>query len=124
MILVFLLETTVGSMSYIYDTQVQSELNRTLNDTFLNNYGFHKGRTLAIDRMQQDYKCCGAVRFEDWKGSMWIRSRRKDKLTLPENRLVPDSCCFTETELCGVRDHPSNIPYTVSGTRGFQLGAF
>ena len=26
--------------------------------------------------------------------------------------LVPDSCCKTESPGCGVRDHPSNIPYT------------
>ena len=25
---------------------------------------------------------------------------------------VPDSCCKTESPGCGVRDHPSNIPYT------------
>lgn len=114
MILVFLLETTVGSMSYIYDTQVEVELNRTLNDTLLNNYGVHKARTMAIDQMQQDYKCCGAIRFEDWREGTWIRSRRKDLLMPPLGRAVPDSCCFTQTELCGVRDHPSNIPYTVS----------
>lgn len=113
MILVFLLETTVGSMSYIYDTQVGAELNRTLNDTFLMSYGVHKARTMAIDQMQQDYKCCGAVRFEDWKQSVWIRSRRKDLIMPPLGRSVPDSCCFTQTELCGKRDHPSNIPYTV-----------
>ena len=25
---------------------------------------------------------------------------------------VPDSCCKSESPGCGVRDHPSNIPYT------------
>lgn len=113
MILVFLLETTVGSMSYIYDSHVGSELNRTLNDTFLTNYGVHRAKTAAIDQMQQDYSCCGAFRFEDWPKGVWIRSRRKDLLSAHEGRVVPDSCCFSQTELCGRRDHPSNIPYTV-----------
>lgn len=115
MILVFLLETTVGSISYIYDTQVGNELNRTLNETFLNNYGVHKARTIAIDNLQQDLKCCGAIRFEDWKKGVWLRSRRKDLLMPKLDRVVPDSCCFSMTELCGRRDHPSNIPYSVSG---------
>lgn len=114
LILVFLLETTVGSMSYVYDTQVEKELNRTLNNTFLSSYGVHNAKTRAIDEMQQEYKCCGAIRFEDWREGTWIRSRRKDLLMPPLGRLVPDSCCFSQTELCGQRDHPSNIPYTVS----------
>lgn len=113
LILVFLLETTVGSISYIYDTQVESEMNRTLNDTFLLNYGVSKAKTVAIDNMQQDYHCCGALRYEDWPKGMWLRSRRKDLLSAPLGRRVPDSCCLSMTELCGLRDHPSNIPYTV-----------
>lgn len=113
LILVFLLETTVGSMSYVYDTQVEKELNRTLNETFLNNYGVHKTRTAAIDHMQQEFKCCGAIRYEDWREGVWLRSRRKDLLMPKMNRVVPDSCCFTKIDLCGQRDHPSNIPYTV-----------
>lgn len=28
------------------------------------------------------------------------------------NRLVPDSCCISYSEMCGKSDHPSNIPYT------------
>lgn len=113
LILVFLLETTVGSISYIYDTQVANELNRTLNDTFLQNYGVSKAKTVAIDAMHQDYQCCGAIRFEDWPKGTWLRSRRKDLLMPPLSRRVPDSCCYSMTELCGLRDHPSNIPYTV-----------
>lgn len=28
------------------------------------------------------------------------------------NRVVPDSCCISYSEMCGKSDHPSNIPYT------------
>ena len=35
---------------------------------------------------------------------------------------MPDSCCKTESEGCGVREHPSNIPYTVCNT--VRLGYF
>lgn len=48
------------------------------------------------------FKCCGSHNYSDWKDSVWIQK--------PENkRLVPDSCCKTPSELCGHRDHPSNI---------------
>lgn len=113
MVMVFLLETTVGSMAYLYDTQVENELNVTLNETFISSYGVDPVRTTAIDYIQQEFKCCGAVRFEDWRESVWIRSRRKDLLMPPLGRVVPDSCCSTVSYLCGTRDHPSNIPYTV-----------
>lgn len=38
----------------------------------------------------------------------------KDENVLKNGSLVPDSCCKTPTLLCGRRDHPSNIHYTVS----------
>lgn len=56
------------------------------------------------------FKCCGALRFEDWVVSEW----HKDENVLKNGSLVPDSCCKTPTLLCGRRDHPSNIHYTVS----------
>lgn len=55
------------------------------------------------------FKCCGALRFEDWVVSEW----HKDENVLENGSLVPDSCCKTPTLLCGRRDHPSNIHYTV-----------
>lgn len=55
------------------------------------------------------FKCCGALRFEDWLVSEW----HKDEDVLKDGSLVPDSCCKTSTHLCGRRDHPSNIHYTV-----------
>lgn len=53
------------------------------------------------------FKCCGAIRHEDWKASVWLRVSQGEK------RLVPDSCCKTVSLKCGIRDHPSNIHYTV-----------
>ncbi|TRY97030.1 hypothetical protein DNTS_001443 [Danionella cerebrum] len=55
----------------------------------------------------QELKCCGSNSSADWRDGTWIR-------TLADRRLVPDSCCKTPTERCGVRDHPSNI-YKVEG---------
>ncbi len=46
------------------------------------------------------FKCCGSHNSSDWTDSVWIQVNQ---------RLVPDSCCKTPSELCGRRDHPSNI---------------
>ena len=57
----------------------------------------------AVDAVQQEFSCCGVRSFSDWTTSVWMRNHEKMK--------VPDSCCKTMTQECGVRDHPSNIAY-------------
>ncbi|XP_055703855.1 CD151 antigen-like [Phlebotomus papatasi] len=106
------LEASAGSIAYLYNTLLDDDLSFSLNETFLTSYAIDQGRTKAIDQMQQEYKCCGAVRFEDWRQSLWISDQNDDLLFPPEDRVVPDSCCITPTNLCGLRDHPSNIYYT------------
>ncbi|XP_040164117.1 CD151 antigen-like isoform X1 [Anopheles arabiensis] len=112
LLIVFLLEIIVGSLAYIYETQIETELQHTLNATFMEHYAVSEQQTKAIDSMQQEFSCCGAVRFEDWRHSVWLRSRRKNLIKPTEGRLVPDSCCITVVSNCGLRDGPSNIHYT------------
>ncbi|KAG5674182.1 hypothetical protein PVAND_004165 [Polypedilum vanderplanki] len=113
LILVFLFELSAGAVAYIYEHNVGDELNMTLSDTFMRYYAVNERVTNAIDQMQQSFKCCGAVRFEEWKDSVWLRSNRNDLLRERKTKtLVPDSCCVTITPHCGFSDHPSNIPYT------------
>lgn len=65
-------------------------------------------------------RCCGAVRFEEWKNSAWLKLNSTNINTTTHhlmirsnvNRVVPDSCCISYSEMCGKSDHPSNIPYT------------
>lgn len=113
LILVFLLELSAGTIAYIYERSVPEELNMTLSDTFTQNYAVSERHTKAIDLMQQNFMCCGAVRFEDYRTSVWLKSKRLDLIRQPQNRSVPDSCCMSMSEGCGFSDHPSNIPYTV-----------
>jgi CD151 antigen len=101
-------------VAYIYERNVSDELNMTLSDTFMKGYAVSERVTKAVDLMQQNFFCCGAIRFEEYRDSVWLRSNRADLMRPRENRKVPDSCCITWTDGCGVSDHPSNIPYTVS----------
>ncbi|XP_013784335.1 CD151 antigen-like isoform X2 [Limulus polyphemus] len=103
LLLIFLLEAVAGVIAYVYQEQVISELEISMNGTFTSQYQFDESRTAAIDRLQRKYKCCGALGFEDWHYSRWLKENPEEK------RKVPDSCCKTETLSCGVRDHPSNI---------------
>ena len=114
LIIVFILEASAGAFAFIYERNVKDELDMTLSDNFKETYGISESHTNAIDLMQQRFMCCGAVRFEEYRQSVWLRSKRTDMLRPTEGQLVPDSCCTTVTDKCGSSDHPSNIPYTVS----------
>lgn len=105
LLLIFLVEAMVGILAYVYRNQVEVDLNHHLDDTFIEKYWISDSETLSIDKMQQEYKCCGATSFENWDKSRW----RKESNT---TNLVPDSCCKSVTPNCGKRNHPSNIPYT------------
>ncbi|XP_071445563.1 CD151 antigen-like isoform X2 [Hetaerina americana] len=113
LLLIFLMEAMVGMLSYIYEEQVEGELSLSLNDTFLQNYNVNPEKTDAIDQMQREYKCCGAIRFEDWEFSPWHKElqmmHQKAKHRHEKFNKVPDSCCISESFLCGKSNHPSNI---------------
>lgn len=105
LVLVFMFESISGLLAYVYQEQIDEDLNSHLALTFIKEYGQDRGVTYAVDRIQKDFSCCGANSFLDWSTSDW-RSGRDSSVK------VPDSCCKTESPGCGIRDHPSNIPYT------------
>ncbi|XP_010774471.1 CD151 antigen-like, partial [Notothenia coriiceps] len=107
---IFLLEILAGVLAYIYYQQLNQELKQNLRETMTQKYqqSTHEHITSAVDKLQEEFKCCGSNSSSDWAESVWIRSREA------EGRVVPDSCCKSLTTLCGRRDHPSNI-YKVEG---------
>uniref|UniRef100_A0A8D2MEE6 Tetraspanin n=1 Tax=Zonotrichia albicollis TaxID=44394 RepID=A0A8D2MEE6_ZONAL len=86
------------------------ELKQNLKNTMTQKYRREgeESVTSAVDKLQQEFKCCGSNNYTDWADSLWIKSSEAG------GRKVPDSCCKTITDLCGRRDHPSNI-YKESG---------
>ncbi|XP_066466525.1 CD151 antigen [Tiliqua scincoides] len=101
---IFLLEIIAGILAYIYYQQLNMELKQNLKDTMTQKYRKEgeEGVTSAVDKLQQEFKCCGSHNASDWSDSEWIK-------TASSGRKFPDSCCKTVTEFCGRRDHPSNI---------------
>ncbi|XP_062246103.1 CD151 antigen isoform X2 [Platichthys flesus] len=115
---IFLLEVIAGVLAYINYQELDDELRQNLKVTMQQKYQQpgEESVTQAVDRLQQEFKCCGSNNFSDWRDSAWIRA--------PDNRqLVPDSCCKTPSDLCGRRDHPSNI-YKVEGGCIMKLEEF
>ncbi|KFQ33966.1 CD151 antigen, partial [Mesitornis unicolor] len=107
---IFLLEIIAGILAYIYYQQLSMELKQNLKNTMTQKYRKEgeESVTSAVDKLQQEFKCCGSNNYTDWADSLWIKS------SAASGRKVPDSCCKTITDHCGRRDHPSNI-YKESG---------
>ncbi|KAI7791905.1 tetraspanin-11 [Triplophysa rosa] len=110
LLLIFLIELVAGVLAYVYYQKLSEELKQHLSKTMTQNYAqpWKESITQSVDRLQQDFKCCGSNNSSDWTHSVYIKSQEA------ESRLVPDSCCKTITPRCGKRDHPSNI-YKVEG---------
>ncbi|XP_024140844.1 tetraspanin-11 isoform X2 [Oryzias melastigma] len=110
LLVIFLIELVAGVLAYVYYQRLSEELKLHLNQTMTENYAQPgmEAITAAVDRLQEDFKCCGSNNSQDWAHSVYISSNAA------EQRLVPDSCCKTITPVCGRRDHPSNI-YRVEG---------
>ncbi|XP_030394335.1 tetraspanin-11 isoform X1 [Gopherus evgoodei] len=110
LLLIFLIELVAGVLAYVYYQRLSEELKQHLTQTLTENYALpgRKHITHSVDRLQQDFKCCGSNSSADWQHSVYILSVESS------GRVVPDSCCKTITFKCGKRDHPSNI-YKVEG---------
>uniref|UniRef100_A0A8C4PJM2 CD151 molecule (Raph blood group) n=1 Tax=Equus asinus asinus TaxID=83772 RepID=A0A8C4PJM2_EQUAS len=105
LLIIFLLEIIAGVLAYVYYQQLNAELKENLKDTMTKRYHQkgHEGVTSAVDKLQQEFHCCGSNNSQDWRDSEWIRSGEAG------GRVVPDSCCKTVVAGCGQRDHASNI---------------
>ncbi|XP_041794419.1 CD151 antigen isoform X2 [Chelmon rostratus] len=116
LLFIFLLEIIAGVLAYITYQELDEELRQNLKGTMQQKYQQpgEESVTQAVDKLQQEFKCCGSHNSSDWTESVWIQVNE---------RLVPDSCCKTPTELCGRRDHPSNI-YKVEGGCIMKLEEF
>ncbi|XP_061061888.1 tetraspanin-11 isoform X1 [Eubalaena glacialis] len=107
---IFLVELVAGVLAHVYYQRLSEELKQHLTRTLAENYRQPGAAeiTASVDRLQQDFRCCGSNSSADWQHSTYILSPEA------EGRRVPDSCCKTVVARCGQRAHPSNI-YKVEG---------
>ncbi|KAL6063997.1 hypothetical protein STEG23_028517, partial [Scotinomys teguina] len=110
LLVIFLVELVAGVLAHVYYQRLSDELKHHLNSTLTEHYGQPRAAaiTASVDRLQQDFKCCGSNSSADWQHSTYILSQEA------QGRRVPDSCCKTVVVRCGQRAHPSNI-YKVEG---------
>uniref|UniRef100_A0A3B5L382 Tetraspanin n=1 Tax=Xiphophorus couchianus TaxID=32473 RepID=A0A3B5L382_9TELE len=98
-LILFFLRSSISRLSQL-DDELRQNLKLNMQQKYLQ--PGQESITLSVDKLQQEFKCCGSHNFSDWRDSEWIRREKTQQL-------VPDSCCKTPSTLCGRRDHPSNI---------------
>uniref|UniRef100_A0A8C9AJZ5 Tetraspanin n=1 Tax=Prolemur simus TaxID=1328070 RepID=A0A8C9AJZ5_PROSS len=88
--LIVLVEVAAAIAGYVFRNKVMSEFNKDFRQQ-MENYSKNNNTASILDRMQKDFKCCGAANYTDWEN---IPSMGKGR--------VPDSCCVNVTVGCGI----------------------
>ncbi|XP_055494039.1 CD63 antigen-like isoform X2 [Leucoraja erinacea] len=99
MILIFLVEIMVELSTYIFRSQVYSNLNNDIEQSF-QDYDEISTQGL-LDQLQIKFRCCGSNNYTDWLKAPFSQ----------ETKSVPRSCCINITESCGrvISNQTSNI---------------
>uniref|UniRef100_A0ABI7ZDW9 Tetraspanin n=1 Tax=Felis catus TaxID=9685 RepID=A0ABI7ZDW9_FELCA len=88
--LIMLVEVAVAIAGYVFRDKVMSEFNKDFRQQ-MQNYPKNNHTVSIVDRMQEDFKCCGAANYTDW-----------ESIPLMSKARVPDSCCVNVTQGCGI----------------------
>ncbi|XP_071887906.1 CD63 antigen [Anas platyrhynchos] len=96
--IIFLVEIAAAIAGYVFKDKVRSKLEEGLWDT-MRKYGQDQPLTEAVDKLQQDFHCCGSSNYTDWSSIEQFRA----------NDTVPHSCCRINTTTCNVHPTPATV---------------
>ncbi|XP_054446965.1 CD63 antigen [Pteronotus mesoamericanus] len=88
--LIMLVEVAAAIAGYVFRDKVVSEFNDDFRQQ-MKNYSKQNHTAFILDKMQENFKCCGAANYTDW-----------ENILLEPRGRVPDSCCINVTHNCGV----------------------
>ncbi|KAI4794410.1 hypothetical protein KUCAC02_032085 [Chaenocephalus aceratus] len=88
--MIIIIEVAAAIAGYVY----RKKLSVVVEDSLADMIHEYKNSTAdfrkTVDKLQEDWKCCGSNSSMDWKGFG------------PGDKSVPDSCCVNVTQDCGV----------------------
>ncbi|NXM02738.1 CD63 protein, partial [Tyrannus savana] len=96
--IIFLVEIAAAIAGYVFKDKVRSVLNEGLQEA-MNKYGKDPAVTEALDELQRDFNCCGAINYTDWANIEQFQA----------NDTVPRSCCRVNTTTCNVHPSPATV---------------
>uniref|UniRef100_A0A3P9PY31 Tetraspanin n=1 Tax=Poecilia reticulata TaxID=8081 RepID=A0A3P9PY31_POERE len=89
-VIVFAAEVTALAFIFIYQSKINQELQRSMNDTF-SKFDGNNLETKAVNDLQSQLKCCGVVNYTSWHNTPWFE----------KNKTIPHSCCINTTQCTG-----------------------
>lgn len=95
--LIMLVEVAAGIAGYMFRNKVMSEFNKDFQQQ-MQDYLKNNKTASILDKMQKEFKCCGAHNYTDWANIP----------LMPKDR-VPDSCCKNTTQGCGIKFKEDDI---------------
>ncbi|XP_078545310.1 CD63 antigen isoform X2 [Lissotriton helveticus] len=104
--LIFLVEVAAAIAGYIFKDKFKAVIDEGFRKSMAD-YSSNNDTRLALDTIQQDFKCCGANATTDWKNYKPF-----------ENGSLPDSCCVTEKPHCGTE--PTSAKFTDGCVAGIK----
>ena len=58
LVIIFMFESVIGLLSYVYQEQIDNDLQDSLRDTFILSYGLVMENTEAVDKIQTKVSSC------------------------------------------------------------------
>ncbi|KAM3618694.1 uncharacterized protein V6R79_023763 [Siganus canaliculatus] len=99
LVLIVIVEIGAAIAGYFFRQNISTVVQDSLTD-MIKNYNNSTGEFKdAMDKMQQNLKCCGVNSSSDWRSFK------------PDGNSVPDSCCKNETTNCGLGAMTSSNVY-------------
>ncbi|XP_077994272.1 tetraspanin-18B-like [Glandiceps talaboti] len=87
--IVFVVEVAAGILIALYQDELESYIQKTMNNTLQDDYGqsgtANEAITSAWDTVQLTFDCCGSSLYTDYETSAWYNTSSSEKW--------PESCC-------------------------------
>lgn len=97
LVLIFILEITAGGIAYAKRNELENKLQADFNESISLRYGDknQQGVTLAIDKFQESFQCCGYNSYMDWQWSRYYHEKGTS-----HTGTIPKSCCRLSLSEC------------------------
>ncbi|XP_006897717.1 PREDICTED: CD63 antigen isoform X1 [Elephantulus edwardii] len=95
--LIMLVEVATAIAGYVFRDKVVSEFKKNFQQQ-MQTYPKDNQTAVFLDKLQQEFKCCGAANYTDWETIPLV----------PKGR-IPDSCCVNVSAGCGIKFNPKDI---------------
>lgn len=98
LLVVFLcIQATAGIIAFTFVSEIYDSMLEGMTSTINMTYGYYDSATYAVDTIQKEFNCCGALGPSDYRGCQGLQN----------NQSVPGSCCKTEGNGCQFGENAS-----------------